>query len=182
MRGLERAGLAAAAVATTAGIVTIGACSKTVSGTAEVNQGELSAYASEVTSSSAAASSSKAAAIERVTASACDAYSGAHRNSVQLFNVYIEALNQNRTGPDTETKAGAAVSALRDGARQIDGKLARDVLASVADPLRSYRDDSNNLADAVERQVAVDELNAIVDRFNKAKGDADAACKGHGGR
>lgn len=59
MRRLERAGLAATIAATAVGLVTIGACSTQVSGTAAVNRTDLAAYTSEVTASSIAASSSR---------------------------------------------------------------------------------------------------------------------------
>ncbi|MFI9508940.1 hypothetical protein [Nocardia sp. NPDC052566] len=183
MRRLERAGLVAAAAATATGILLIGACSRQVSGTAEVNQTDLAAYASEVTSSSVAASSSRAAAAEKVTGAACDAFYAANGSSVKSFNEYIEASNSKGTAdPDTKAKAGTAVGTLRDNARQVDQKVTKEVLTSVASALRTYRDDTNALADTLDRGANTDTLNAAIDKFNATKDAAISACQGHGSR
>ncbi|WP_040869757.1 hypothetical protein [Nocardia exalbida] len=183
MRRLERAGLLAAAVATAAGVLLIGACAQQVSGTAEVNRTDLAAYASEVTSSSAAASSSRAAAVERATGSACDAFLAANGSSVRAFNDYIDASNaKGRGDPDTNSKADTAVSTLRNNARSVDQKVTREVPSVVADPLRAYRDDTNALADTLARRADTDTLNAVIDRFNATKNTALTACQGHGTR
>ncbi|WP_280492642.1 hypothetical protein [Nocardia asiatica] len=183
MRRLERAGLLAAALSTSAGVLIIGACAQQVSGTAEVNRTDLAAYASEVTSSSAAASSSRAAAVERATGSACDAFLAANGSSVRAFNDYIDASNtKGRSDPDTNAKAGTAVTTLRNNARSVDQNVSKDVPSAVANPLRAYRDDTNALADTLDRRADTDTLNAAIDRFNATKNTALTACEGHGTR
>lgn len=177
MRRLERTGLIAAVAATASGLLLIGACSQQIAGRAQVDQTELAAYASEVAASSAAASSSRAAAIERAAGAACDAFAAANDTSVDTFNAYIDAGNNN--APDAESKADAAVRALRDGARSVDQKLTRDVPAAVAEPLRAYRDDTNALADTLERRADVDTLNAAIDKFNATKDGARDACRAY---
>ncbi|TQM30606.1 hypothetical protein [Nocardia bhagyanarayanae] len=177
MRRLERAGLAAAAAATATGIMLIGACSTQVTGNPQVNQTELAAYASEVAASSAAASSSRAAAVERAAGAACDAFAAANESSVDSFNAYIDASNNN--APDADAKANDAVNTLRTNARNVDQKLTRDVPPDVASSLRSYRDDTNNLADLLERRVDVDTLNDAIDQFNETKNAAREVCRAH---
>lgn len=177
MRRLERAGLAAAAAATASGIIFIGACSTQVTGNPQVNQTELAAYTSEVAASSAAASSSRAAAAERAAGAACDAFAAANESSVDSFNAYIDASNNN--APDAEAKANDAVNTLRTNARNVDQKLTRDVPPDVASSLRSYRDDTNNLADLLERRVDVDTLNDAIDQFNGTKNAAREVCRAH---
>ncbi|MEV6322552.1 hypothetical protein AB0M45_15360 [Nocardia sp. NPDC051787] len=183
MRRLERTGLVAAAMTTAAGVLIIGACAQQVSGTAEVNETDLAAYASEVTSSAAAASSSRAAAVERATDSACDAFLAANGSSVRAFNDYIDASNsKGRNDPDTNGKADHAVATLRDNARSVGQKVTRDVPSTVADPLRAYRDDTTALADTLDRRADTDTLNAAIDRFNATKNTALTACQSHGTR
>ncbi|MET8777664.1 hypothetical protein ABZV58_21890 [Nocardia sp. NPDC004654] len=177
MRRLERASLAAAAAATASGIILIGACSTQVTGNPQVNQTELAAYTSEVAASSAAASSSRAAAAERAAGAACDAFAAANESSVDSFNAYIDASNNN--APDAEAKANDAVNTLRTNARNVDQKLTRDVPPDVASSLRSYRDDTNNLADLLERRVDVDTLNDAIDQFNGTKNAAREVCRAH---
>ncbi|MGK8522197.1 hypothetical protein ACRS6B_11865 [Nocardia asteroides] len=183
MRRFERAGLLAAAVATTAGVLVIGACAQQVSGTAQVDRTALAAYASEVTSSSAAASSSRAAAAERAAGSACDAFLSANGSSVRAFNDYINASNaKGRDDPDTDGKADTAVATLRSNARSVDQSVTREVPSAVANPLRAYRDDTNALANTLDRRADTDTLNAAIDRFNATKNTALTACQGHGTR
>ncbi|MBF6166718.1 hypothetical protein IU486_18455 [Streptomyces gardneri] len=183
MRRLERAGLLAAAMATTAGVLVIGACAQQLSGSAQVNRTDLAAYASEVTSSSAAASSSRAAAVERATRTACDAFLSANGSSVRAFNDYIDASNaRGRNDPDTNGKADTAVTTLRNNARSVDQNVTKEVPSAVATPLRAYRDDTNALADTLDRRADTDTLNAVIDRFNATKNTALAACEGHGTR
>ncbi|MGV9819612.1 hypothetical protein [Nocardia xishanensis] len=177
MRRLERAGMTAAAAATATGIIFIGACSTQVTGNPQVNQTELAAYTSEVAASSAAASSSRAAAVEHAAEAACGAFAAANDSSVDSFNAYIDASNNN--APDANAKATAAVSTLRANARNVDQKLGRDVPPNVASTLRAYRDDTNALADLLERRVDVDTLNAAIDKFNATKNSAREACRGH---
>ncbi|MCP2291078.1 hypothetical protein ACFYT3_12010 [Nocardia amikacinitolerans] len=177
MRRLERGGLAAAAAATATGIIFIGACSTQVTGNPQVNQTELAAYTSEVAASSAAASSSRAAAVARAAGAACDAFAAANESSVDSFNAYIDASNNN--APDADAKANDAVNTLRTNARNVDQKLTRDVPPDVASSLRSYRDDTNNLADLLERRVDVDTLNDAIDQFNETKNAAREVCRAH---
>ncbi|WP_431964739.1 hypothetical protein [Nocardia sp. bgisy134] len=177
MRRLERAGLTAAAAATATGIIFIGACSTQVTGNPQVDQTELAAYTSEVAASSAAASSSRAAAVERAAGAACDAFAAANESSVDSFNAYIDASNNN--APDANAKATAAVSTLRANARNVDQKLTRDVPTEVANSLRAYRDDTNALADLLDRRVDVDTLNTAIDKFNATKNTAREACRSH---
>ncbi|WP_431956780.1 hypothetical protein [Nocardia lijiangensis] len=177
MRRLERAGLTAAAAATATGIIFIGACSTQISGNAQVNQSELAAYTSEVAASSAAASSSRAAAAERAAGAACDAFAAANESSVSSFNAYIDASNIN--APDADAKATAAVSTLRANARTVDQKVTRDLPPDLASTLRTYRDDTNALADLLERRVDVDTLNDAIDKFNATKNTVREACRSH---
>jgi hypothetical protein len=180
LRRLERAGLVAAAAATAAGVLTIGACSKQVSGSAEVNETDLAAYTSEVTASSVAASSSRAAAAERATTNACDTFSTANSSSIDSFNAYIDASNnKGLTDPDTNSKATDAVNTLRNGARTIDSKVTAEVASDVAGTLHSYRDDTNALADTLDRRAPTDTLNAAIDKFNATKNTAVDACKAY---
>ncbi|MEV0245078.1 hypothetical protein AB0H76_00665 [Nocardia sp. NPDC050712] len=178
MRRLERAGLAAAAAATATGIIFLGACSKQVSGAAEANQTELASYTSEVTassvSSSIAASSSKAAAAASAIESACDTFAQVTSKSVTSFNAYIAAGESN--APDEGVKATEAVNTLRGAATELTAKLTSELPARIADPLKTYRDDSNVVADNVDRRVDVDTLNASVDKFNASKNAARDAC------
>ncbi|QIS15648.1 hypothetical protein [Nocardia arthritidis] len=178
MRGLERAGLAAAAAATAAGILLIGACGKQVAGNAQVNQSDLAAYTSEVTASSIAASSSKAAAAETAAVTACSTYRDAHEASVASFNAYIDASNNH--APDEKDKAAAAVGSLRDTANKIDQKITKEVPDDVATALKNYRDDANNLAGTLERNPDTDTLNGVIDKFNATKDRATTVCRAHG--
>ncbi|MEV0298777.1 hypothetical protein [Nocardia sp. NPDC050710] len=175
MRRLERAGMAAAAAATATGIIFVGACSKQVTGTAEVNQTELAAYNSEVTASSVAASVSRAAAAAAATEAACDAFFDANESSVSSFNAYIDASNNN--APDREAKANDAVTTLRNNAQDVDRKVTREVEADVAEKLRAYRDDTNELAVTLERRADIDTLNAAIDKFNNTKNAARDTCR-----
>lgn len=180
MRRLERTGLVAAAAATAVGVLTVGACSKQISGSAQVNQTELAAYASEVTASSVAASSSRAAAVERAAGTACDTFTSANSSSIRTFNDYIDASNNKGVNdPETNAKANDAVTTLRNSARTIDSKVTSDVPLAVAGPLRSYRDDTNALADTLERRAPTDTLNAAIDKFNATKNVAEDACKAY---
>ncbi|MGI5223236.1 hypothetical protein [Nocardia sp. CA-290969] len=174
MRRLERAGLAAAAAALVAGGF-ITACSSTVSGTAEVNQGELQLYKSEVTSSSAAASSSRAAAAAAAATDVCEALRDHNNPAVDAFNAYIDASDSK--APDVEPKKGAAITALRDTASKIDDELNPDVPNEVSTPMRTYRDNLNNLADLLERNASVEEVNGQIDTFNADKDAAFDACE-----
>ncbi|WP_040782555.1 hypothetical protein [Nocardia pneumoniae] len=176
MRRLERTGLVAATMATAAGVLLIGACTQQVSGTAEVDETDLAAYASEVTSS-------RAAAVTRATDAACDAFLTANGSSARAFNDYIDASNtKGRNDPDTNGKADHAVATLRDNARSVGQKVTREVPSAVADPLRAYRDDTTALADTLGRRADTDTLNAAIDRFNATKNAALTACQGHGTR
>ncbi|SLI37112.1 Uncharacterised protein [Mycobacteroides abscessus subsp. abscessus] len=51
--------------------------------------------------------------------------------------------------------------------------------AAVAEPLRAYRDDTNALADTLERRADVDTLNAAIDKFNATKDGARDACRAY---
>ncbi|MEV6134842.1 hypothetical protein AB0L63_01980 [Nocardia sp. NPDC051990] len=180
MRRLERTGLVAAATATAVGVLTIGACSKQINGSAQVNKTELAAYASEVTASSVVASSARAAAAERAAGTACDTFASANSSSIRIFNDYIDASNNKGVNdPETNSKANDAVTALRNNARTIDAKVTSEVPLAVAGPLRSYRDDTNALADTLDRHAPTDTLNAAIDKFNATKNAAEDACKGH---
>ncbi|WP_194815447.1 hypothetical protein [Nocardia sp. XZ_19_385] len=178
MRRLERAGLAAAAAATATGIIFLGACSRQVEGAAEANQTELASYTSEVTassiSSSIAASSSKAAALASAIETACDTFAEVTSKSVTSFNAYIAAGEAGAS--DVDAKAADAVNTLRAGATELTATLTSDLPPRIADPLRGYRDESNTVADNVDRKVDVDTLNASVDRFNASKNTARDAC------
>ncbi|MEU8896458.1 hypothetical protein [Nocardia sp. NPDC048505] len=178
MRRLERAGLAATAAATAIGIIFLGACSQQISGSAQANQTELASYTSEVTassiSSSIAASSSKAAAVASAIEAACDTFAAVTAKSIASFNAYIDAGESNAA--DVDAKATDAVNTLRSGATELTAKLAPELPPRIADPLRTYRDDSNTVADNVERRVNVDALNASVDKFNASKNTARDAC------
>ncbi|MFF0545453.1 hypothetical protein ACWEVD_26800 [Nocardia thailandica] len=177
MRVLERVGLGTALAATVTGVVLVSACTTQVDGKAEVSQPELSAYRSEVSASSAAASSSKAAAIARVTLNACDQMRAANSSSVKSFNAYITASNNH--APDENTKATEAVTTLRTNAKELDRKITTDVLAEVATALKAYRDDTNVLADTLERRAGTDELNGVIDKFNTTKDHAIEVCRPH---
>ncbi|MEV6429299.1 hypothetical protein [Nocardia sp. NPDC051463] len=180
MRRPERAGLAATVAATAAGLVTIGACSTQISGTAAVDQTDLAAYTSEVTASSIAASSSRAAAAARTTEAACTALRSANASSVHDFNEYITVSNnRGLDDPEVNAKADVAVNTLRGNARTLDAQLTNEVAADVAGPLRAYRDDTNGLADTLAQRAPTDTLNAAIDRFNATKDAAIAVCKGH---
>ncbi|GAB2643751.1 hypothetical protein [Nocardia goodfellowii] len=178
MRRLERAGLAAAAAATATGIIFLGACAKQIDGAAEANQTDLASYTSEVTassiSSSIAASSSKAAAAEAAIETACETFAEVTSKSITSFNAYIAAGEAD--APDVDAKATDAVNTLRGGATELTAQLSADLPSRIADPLRVYRDDSNVVADNVERRVDVDTLNASVDKFNASKNTARDAC------
>ncbi|RJO75852.1 hypothetical protein D5S18_13855 [Nocardia panacis] len=178
MRGLERAGLLAAAAATAAGIMIIGACSKQVPGNAQVNRADLASYAADVTSSSVAASSSKAASIERAAVTACNAFRDAHEATVNVFNDYIDASNTN--APDQNSKADAAVAALRDTAGKVGKQLTKDVPPDVSGALQTYRDDISALADTLAHRADTDTLNGAIDKFNGTKDRTLAACRPHG--
>ncbi|MFI7002749.1 hypothetical protein [Nocardia sp. NPDC050175] len=183
MRRLERAGLTAAAMATAAGVLIIGACSQQVSGTAQVNQSDLAAYTSEVTASSIAASAARAAAVERATGAACDAFLAANGNSIRDFNDYIAVSNdKGANDPAATGKADIAVGTLHTGAGAVDQQVSTDVPSNIADVLRAYRDDSNALADTLARRADTDTLNTTIDKFNATKDTALAACAGHGTR
>jgi hypothetical protein len=178
MRRLERAGLATAVAATAVGLVTIGACSSQVSGTAAVNESDLAIYTSEVTASSVAASSSRAAAAERTTAAACTAMRNANAGSVRAFNDYINLSNDRPADdPEVNAKADFAVTTMHDNAHTLDGALTRDVADDVAGPLRDYRDDTNGLADTLAKRAPTDSLNAAVDKFNSTKDKALDVCQ-----
>ncbi|GAA5042758.1 hypothetical protein [Nocardia callitridis] len=182
-RRFERAGLFVAAAALAGGVLTVGACAQQVSGNAQVNTADLSAYTSEVTASSIAASSSRAAAVEDATGAACDAFLTANGSSVKVFNEYIDVSNsKGRDDPEVNTKADAAVGALHDNASSVDTAVTPDVPSNVADPLHAYRDDSNALADTLGSRADTDTLNVAVDKFNATKDTALNACKGHGSR
>ncbi|WP_054816222.1 hypothetical protein [Nocardia arizonensis] len=175
MRRLERVGLAAAAGAAVTGILLVGACSRQVSGMAEVNRTDLAAYNSDVTASSVAASSSRAAAAHAATESACDAFFAANESSVAGFNAYIEAGNKN--APDANAKADAAVTTLRAGAQTVDRAITSQVNTDIAQKLHAYRDDTNALAGTLERRADVDTLNAAIDKFNATKNTARDSCR-----
>ncbi|NEW40839.1 hypothetical protein GV794_08500 [Nocardia cyriacigeorgica] len=168
MRRFERTSLAAASVAITGGIVLVSACSNSVSGTAQVNQSDLATY------TSMAAASSSAAAATAATA-ACDTFSTANGDSVRKFNAYIDASNND--APDTAAKASDAETSLRDGANDVDRKLAKNLPPGVAQALRDYRDDSKKLADLLEQDAPTDIMNDHIDVFNATKDAAVDACE-----
>lgn len=172
MRRLERAGLATAVTALIAGGF-IAACSNTVTGTAQVNQSELQLYTSEVKSSSAAASSSRAAAATDV----CEALRDNNNPAVDAFNAYIDASDAK--APDLEPKKQAAITALRDTANKIDQNLNPDVPGDVSTPMRTYRENLKSLADLLERNASVEEVNGQIDAFNADKDAAFDACDGY---
>ncbi|MFI5719767.1 hypothetical protein [Nocardia sp. NPDC051750] len=174
MRRLERASLAAAATVLVAGGF-IAACSNTVTGTAEVNQSELQLYTSEIRSSSAAASSSRAAAAAAAATDVCETLRDHNNPAVDAFNAYIDASDSK--APDVEAKKGAAITALRDTAGKIDEELNPDVPNEVSTPLRTYRYNLNSLADLLERNASVDEVNGQIDSFNADKDAAFDACE-----
>lgn len=173
MRRLERAGFAAAVTALVAGGF-IAACSNTVTGTAEVNTSELQVYSSEVSSSSAAASSSRAAAAAAAATEVCTALRDNNNPAVDAFNAYIDASDNK--APDAETKKGAAITALRDTAGKIDQELSPDVPSDVSTPMRTYRDNLKSLADLLEENASVEEVNGQIDAFNADKDAAFDAC------
>ncbi|MBF6210736.1 hypothetical protein IU433_09445 [Nocardia puris] len=177
MRRLERAGLTATVAATATGLIFLGACAEQVTGTPEVNQADLAAYASEVTSSSVAASSSRAAAAARAAESACETFGTANESSVDTFNAYIDAGNNN--APDVEAKANAAVETLRANAQEVDEAITRDLPSDLSDKLTAYRDDTNALADTLEQRADVDTLNAAIDTFNDTKDALREACRAY---
>jgi hypothetical protein len=173
MRELERAGLVAAMAATSVGLITIGACSKQVSGTAEVNQTDLAAYTSEV-------SALRAAAADRAIGSACTALRTANTSSVHSFNDYIKASNdRGLDDPEVNAKADVAVTTLHDNADNVEVKLTNEVPSNIATPLRNYRDDTNALADTLAQRAPTDTLNAGIDKFNATKDAALQACTSH---
>ncbi|MFI1463144.1 hypothetical protein [Nocardia carnea] len=174
MRRFERAGLAAALTALVAGGF-LAACSTTVTGTAEVNQSELQLYTSEIKSSSAAASSSRAAAAEAAATDVCEALRDNNNPAVDAFNAYIDASDNK--APDEGPKKDAAVTALRDTAGKIDEQLSPDVPNDVSSPMRTYRDNLKTLADLLERNASVEEVNGQIDSFNADKDAAFDACK-----
>ena len=178
MRVLERLGLGTALAATATGVIFIGACSKQVPGTAEVNQSELASYTSEVAASSAAASSSKAAKIEAANDTACDGLRSANKTSVTSFNAYIAASNDQ--APDTDAKATDAVTTLRNSAKDLDRKITGDVIADLSVPLRDYIQKTDILADTLERRAPTDELNGVIDTFNTSKDTAIGVCTPYG--
>lgn len=174
MRRFERAGLAAALTALIAG-GSLAACSTTVTGTAEVNQSELQLYTSEIKSSSAAASSSRAAAAEAAATDVCEALRDHNNPAVDAFNAYIDASDNK--APDEGPKKDAAVTALRDTAGKIDEQLSPDVPNDVSSPMRTYRDNLKTLADLLERNASVEEVNGQIDSFNADKDAAFDACE-----
>ncbi|MGA6208122.1 hypothetical protein [Nocardia testacea] len=176
MRRLERAGLATAVTALIAGGF-IAACSNTVTGTAQVNQSELQLYTSEVKSSSAAASSSRAAAAAAAATDVCEALRDNNNPAVDAFNAYIDASDAK--APDLEPKKQAAITALRDTANKIDQNLNPDVPNDVSAPMRTYRDNLRSLADLLERNASVEEVNGQIDTFNADKDAAFDACDGY---
>ncbi|MFB7876169.1 MULTISPECIES: PH domain-containing protein [unclassified Nocardia] len=178
MRVLERVGLGTALAATATGVILIGACSTQVPGNPEANLTELAQYTSEVAASSAAAASSKAAQIQAANDTACDGLRAANKSSVASFNAYIDASN-NRA-PDTDTKAGEAVTTLRNNAKDLSRKLTPDVIVDLSGPLGIYRDQTNTLADTLDRRAPTDELNGVIDTFNASKDDAIEVCQPYG--
>ncbi|MEU4316092.1 hypothetical protein [Nocardia sp. NPDC024068] len=176
MRRFERASLAAAVTALVAGGF-LAACSNTVTGTAEVNRSELQLYTSEVQSSSAAASSSRAAAASAAATDVCEALRDNNNPAVDAFNAYIDASDSK--APDLEPKKQAAMTALRNTADMIDGELNPDVPNDVSTPMRTYRDNLRSLADLLERNASVDEVNGQIDTFNADKDAAFDSCDGY---
>jgi hypothetical protein len=173
MRRLQRVGLAAAMAATSVGLITIGACSKQVAGTAEVNQTDLAAYTSEV-------SASRAAAADQAIGSACTALRTANTSSVHSFNDYINASNdRGLDDPDVNAKADVAVTTLHANAHNVEVKVTNEVPSDIATPLRDYRDDTNGLADTLAQRAPTDTLNTSIDKFNVTKDAALQACTGH---
>ncbi|MFF2084689.1 hypothetical protein ACFVVM_12985 [Nocardia sp. NPDC058176] len=170
MRVQERVRLGAALAVTAAGVILLSGCTNNVQGTAEANQTDLAAYTSEV-------AAARAAKIERANVGACDGLRAANKSSVASFNAYIEASN-NRA-PDTDTKANDAVATLRNNAKDLDRKITEDVVAEVAEPLRTYRDNTNTLADTLDRRAPTDELNGVIDVFNGAKDEAIEICRSY---
>ncbi|WP_227996694.1 hypothetical protein [Nocardia australiensis] len=172
MRRLERTGVAMA-MAAAVGVITIGACSKQVSGTAEVNQTDLAAYSTEI-------SASRAAAAQRAVGGACTALRTANTSSVRAFNDYINASNdRGRNDPDANAKADVAVTTLHDNAHNVEVTVTNEVSTDIATPLRAYRDDTNGLADTLAQRAPTDTLNTAIDKFNATKDVALAACQGH---
>ncbi|KAF0848634.1 hypothetical protein [Nocardia caishijiensis] len=166
----ERMGLGTALVAV-AGTLALAACTNQVPGTAEANLTDLAAYTSEVAASSTAK-------VKAANDSACDGLRAANKSSVASFNAYIEASNNQ--APDTDTKANEAVPVLRNNAKDLDRKITPEVIAALAEPLRTYRDKTNLLADTLERRAATDELNGVIDQFNTAKDAAIEVCRPYG--
>lgn len=171
MRQRERVGVATALAAAATGMVLIGACTKQVPGDAQANQSDLASYTSEVAASSAAR-------VQKANDDACDGLRAANKSSVASFNAYIEASN-NRA-PDTDTKANEAVTTLRNNAKDFARKLTNDVIPALSEPLRAYRDNTNTLADTLERRAPTDELNGVIDTFNAAKDTAIGVCEPYG--
>ncbi|MGN2635988.1 hypothetical protein ACWEKT_09725 [Nocardia takedensis] len=167
--------MATAATAVVTGLLFVGACSNQVTGTAEVNQTDLAAYQSDMTASSIAASTSRAAATRSATVAACASFATANEASVSVFNAYIAA--NNTSAPDTDAKAGAAVGTLRDSARAVDRAVNGEVQPDIAQKLHAYRDDTNALADTLERRPDIETLNASIDRFNNTKNLARDGCR-----
>lgn len=174
MRRSERVGLTASVAVTAAGLLLIGACSTQVSGTAVVNEEDLAAYAAEVTAS---ASLSRAAAADQATMAACDTFATTNDISVEAFNAYIEIANTSAPdNPEVARLADTAVTMLRGGAAELDAALTSAVEPAIADPMRTYLADTNNLADTLESRAPIDALNVAVDQFNASKDAADTAC------
>lgn len=168
MRVQQRVRLGTALAVGAAGVILLGGCTNSVQGTAEANQTDLAAYTSEV-------AAARAAKIERANVGACDGLRAANKSSVTSFNAYIEASN-NRA-PDTDSKADDAVTTLRNNAKDLDRKITDDVIAEIAGPLRSYRDNTNTLADTLDRRAPTDELNGVIDTFNATKDEAIEICR-----
>lgn len=170
MRRRERVGVTTALVAVATGMVLV-ACTNQVPGDAQANQTDLASYTSEVAASSAAR-------VKKANDTACEGLRAANKSSVLAFNAYIDASNTR--APDTDTKANDAVSTLRNNAKDLGRKITNDVIATLAEPLRAYRDNTNTLADTLERRAPTDELNAVIDTFNASKDTAIDVCKPYG--
>ncbi|GAD82656.1 hypothetical protein [Nocardia asteroides] len=170
MRRQERVGVTAALTAAATGLILV-ACTNQVPGDAQANQADLASYTSEVAASSAAR-------VEKANDTACDGLRAANKSSVTAFNAYIDASNSR--APDTDAKADEAVTTLRNNAKDLGRKITNDVIPSLATPLRAYRDNTNTLADTLERRAPTDELNGVIDTFNAAKDTAIDVCKPYG--
>lgn len=170
MRQRERMGVGTALVAVATGLILV-ACTKQVPGDAQANQTDLASYTSEVAASSAAR-------VAKANDAACDGLRAANKSSVTAFNAYIDASNTRAA--DTDTKANDAVTTLRNNAKDLGRKITNDVIPALATPLRAYRDNTNTLADTLERRAPTDELNGVIDTFNEAKDTAIEVCKPYG--